>query len=80
MEKIDAFQLDGRERDALETPTGHWHMSGCHFRGYHLLLDPEMVMSGTALSLRAIVPAVVIMVAAVVCTLGCTDRSEVPAP
>jgi starvation-inducible DNA-binding protein len=65
----DATQLQGRNRDVLETPTDlsrggvaeiasalrplladafalyvktknfHWHMSGRHFRDYHLLLD-----------------------------------------
>jgi starvation-inducible DNA-binding protein len=69
MEKSNASQLKGRERDTLETPTDlgrdtvmeisselrqlladvfalyvktknfHWHMSGRHFRDYHLLLD-----------------------------------------
>ena len=69
MSKSDATQREGRENDALKTPTDlsrkgvgeissalrqlladvfalyvktknfHWHMSGSHFRDYHLLLD-----------------------------------------
>src|ERR1035437_9743303 len=69
MAKSDAAQREGRENDALKTPTDlsrkgvgeissalrqvladvfalyvkaknfHWHMSGSHFRDYHLLLD-----------------------------------------
>ena len=69
MAKSDARQREGRENEALKTPTDlsrkgvgeisnalrqmladvfalyvktknfHWHMSGAHFRDYHLLLD-----------------------------------------
>ena len=69
MKKSDTTQSEGRERNALQTPTDlshdgveeisdalrqlladvfalyvktknfHWHMSGRHFRDYHLLLD-----------------------------------------
>jgi starvation-inducible DNA-binding protein len=71
MGKSEATQLNGRERNALETATDlsrngvvdissalrqlladvfalyvktknfHWHMSGVHFRDYHLLLDEQ---------------------------------------
>ena len=71
MRKSDAAQSEGRERDALKTPTDlthdgvleissdlrrllsdvfvfyvktkniHWHISGRHFRDYHLLLDEQ---------------------------------------
>src|ERR1700719_3834202 len=71
MKKSNAFQLDTREIDPLDTPTDlssdavpeistalrqlladvftlylktknfHWHMSGRHFRDYHLLLDEQ---------------------------------------
>src|SRR5450631_1176713 len=71
MAKSDATQREGRENDALKTPTDlsrkgvgeisetlrqlladvfalyvktknfHWHMSGSHFRDYHLLLDEQ---------------------------------------
>src|SRR5471030_2433162 len=71
MAKSDATQREGRENDALKTPTDlsrkgvgeissalrqlladvfalyvksknfHWHMSGSHFRDYHLLFDEQ---------------------------------------
>src|SRR6516162_4559820 len=71
MKKTDTNQSEGREKNALQTPTDlghegveeissalrqlladvfalyvktknfHWHISGRHFRDYHLLLDEQ---------------------------------------